>query len=282
MNRTQKLMLAIAAAAVISIPLWLLVAAPELEKMPTDYRSQVEFVGELSWLEPGAEKISEPFPFEDTMTHRVLARKGDVLIIQANVIAKDPASGDIFWEAKERMGVHRATRKHVPGFGDVDREGYFTFPLHVEKRDYEFWYAGLLAKGDWVFQREETLSGLKVYVFAFSIEDIPSSELYPQHKPKRVHSDEWGTFWVEPVSGHVVRYDLWWDFYFVEDGQKGQSVDVGGKSYTQETLANQVQLARQKKLLIQLYELWIPAGLAVVAVALLGVVLYRKGAKRET
>ena len=282
MNRTQKAMLAMAVVALISIPIWLLVAVPELEKIPRDYHSRVDFVGELSWLDTGADKISEPFPFKDTMAHQVLARKGDVLVIQTNLIAEDPATGNIFWEAKERMGVHRATRKHVPGFGDADREGYFTFPLHVDKGDYEFWYPGLLAKGTWVFEREENLRGLKVYVFTFSIEDTPSSELYPQHKPKQVHSDEWGAFWVEPVSGHVVRYDLSWDFYFVEDSEKGQSVDVGGKSYTDETLANQVQIARRQKLLIQLYELWIPVGLAVVAVGLFVAVGVARFKRSET
>ncbi len=250
MSRTQNLVLAIAVVALISIPLWLLVAVPELEKLPRDYHSRVDFVGQVSWLDPGAEKISEPFLLKETMTHQVLARSGDVLIIQANWLAENPSSGEIFWEVKGRMGVDRATREHVPGFGDADREGYSSFPLHVDKRDYELWHPGLLAKGTWVFDREEVLRGLDTYVFTFNIRSIPSSELYPQHKPRRVHRDIWGTFWVEPVSGHLVGHDEAWDGYFVEDGQKGQSVDVGGMSYTEETIANQVQIARRNKLLI--------------------------------
>jgi hypothetical protein len=202
------------------------------------------------------------------MAHQVLARKDDVLIIQLNWTATDPATGEIFWEVKGRMGVDRATREHVRGFGDADREGPFTFPLHVDKRDYELWHPSLLGKGTCVFEREETLRGLKVYVFISSIEGLPSSELYPQHKPKQVRMDIWDTFWVEPVSGHVVRNDETWDGYLVEDGQKGQSVDVGSISYAEETIARQVQIARRQKMLIQLYELWIPAGLAVVAVGL--------------
>ena len=250
MSRTQNLVLAIAVVALISIPLWLLVAVPELEKLPRDYHSRVDFVGQVSWLDPGAEKISEPFLLKETMTHQVLARSGDVLIIQANWLAENPSSGEIFWEVKGRMGVDRATREHVPGFGDADREGPFTLPLHVEKRDYELWHPSLLGKGTWVFEREETLRDLKVYVFTSSIEGLPSSELYPQHKPKQVRMDIWDTFWVEPVSGHLVGHDEAWDGYFVEDGQKGQSVDVGGMSYTEETIANQVQIARRNKLLI--------------------------------
>jgi hypothetical protein len=268
MSRTQKLTLVIAVGALISIPLWLLVAVPELEKLPRDYHSRVDFVGQVSWLDPGAEKISEPFPLQETMTHQVLARKGDVLIMQHNWTATDPATGEIFWEVKGRMGVDRATREHVPGFGDAEREGPFTFPLHVEKKDYGLWHPGLLTKGTWVFEREEVLQGLDTYVFTSSIKGLPSSELYPQHKPKRVHLDIWVTFWVEPISGHVVRHDEAWDGYFVKDGQKGQSVDVGNMSYTEETIADQVRIARRNKLLIQLYELWIPVGLAAVAVGL--------------
>jgi 3D (Asp-Asp-Asp) domain-containing protein len=45
MNRTQKLILAIAVAGVVSIPCWLAVATPTWEKTPMDCYSQVESVG---------------------------------------------------------------------------------------------------------------------------------------------------------------------------------------------------------------------------------------------
>ena len=45
MNRTRKTMLAIVVAAVISIPGWLLVVVPAIEKIPADYNSGAEAVG---------------------------------------------------------------------------------------------------------------------------------------------------------------------------------------------------------------------------------------------
>jgi hypothetical protein len=95
MNRTQKAMFVIAVAASISIPLWLLLAVPELEKMPADYHRQWEFVGEARRLDPGGEKFGAPFPFKDTGAREVMLSKEDVVIIQINVIARKLSTGEI-------------------------------------------------------------------------------------------------------------------------------------------------------------------------------------------
>lgn len=284
MNRKLKTMLVIAVGAAISIPLWLLLAVPELEKMPADYQRQWDFVGEARWLDPGGEERGAPFPFKDTSSREVLLDKGDVVIIQINMVARKLSTGEILWETHERMAVDRATRKQVTGIGNADRQGYFTFPLHVEKRNYEFWYPGLLDSCSLIFEREETLKGLNVYVFTFSIKEIPSSDLYLQYKPRLLTGDKGGTFWVEPVSGYVVGYDLSSEVYFVEDGRKGPSVDMRHKSFTKETQENQLRIARGKKLLIRLYEVWIPLFLAVIAFVLfvaVGVVKIKKSPKTK-
>jgi len=45
MSRTQKAILAIIAATAISIPVFLVVAAPAIEKMHNEHRRQTEFLG---------------------------------------------------------------------------------------------------------------------------------------------------------------------------------------------------------------------------------------------
>jgi len=272
MSRKLKTMLGMAVGAAISIPLWFLLAVPELEKMPADYQRQWEFVGEARLLDPGDGVLGDPFPFKDTSNRKVLLPKEEVVIIQINMVARNLSTGEILWETHERMAVDRYTRMHVSGLGNADRQGHFTFPLHLEKRNYEFWYPGLLDSLLVIFEREETLKGLNLYVFTFSIKEIPSSDLYPQYKPRLLAGDKWGTFWVEPVSGYVVGYDLSSEVYFVEDGQKGLNVEVRHKSFTKETHENQIRAARDKKLLIRLYEVWIPLFLVISALVLFAAV----------
>ena len=279
MTYKQKSMIAIAIVIVILIPICIFIVMPQIKKLPADYNYEVEFEGRLSWLEPGAEKISEPFASIDIMTNKVLIHYQNILTIQSNVTAENPLTGEVFWEAKERMGVDRTTRKHFWGLGDMNREGYYTFPTNLKKHDYELWYPGWLSKGMCIFEGEEIIDGLKVYMFSAIMKEIPSSDLYPQFTPRQIFSDQNAIFKVEPVSGHIVNYRLDWDFYFVENGMTGQHIDVGGKVFTEKTFNEQFKIAQKKKLILITFQLIIPVVLSIIAITLLSIIFFRKAGR---
>jgi hypothetical protein len=279
MTNKQKSMIAAAIVAVLLIPAFIFIALPQIRKLPADYNYEVEFEGRLSQLVPGAEKIGEPFDFIDMMTNKVLIQYSNILIIQSNVTSKNPQTGEVFWEAKEQMGVDRTTREHVSGLGDTNREGYYTFPANLAKHDYELWYPGWLSKGTCVFQGEEAINGLKVYVFRVDMKGIPSSSLYPQFAPRQILSDQNAVFKVEPVSGYIVNYNLSWDFYFVDNGAPGQHIDVGGKAFNPKTFNEQLNIAQKKKLVLITFQLIIPIVLSVITITLLTIVFFKRAGK---
>jgi hypothetical protein len=279
MTNKQKSMIAAAIVAALIIPACVFIAVPQLRKMPADYSYKVEFEGRLSQLVPGAEKIGEPFDFVDIMTNKVLIQYPNILIIQSNVISRNPKTDEIFWEAKESMGVDRTTREHVLGLGDTNREGYYTFPANLAKHDYKLWYPGWLSNGTCVFQGEEMINGLKVYVFRVDLKGIPSSSLYPQFAPKQILSDQTAIFKVEPVSGCIVNYNLNWDFYFVDNGAPGQHIDVGGKVFSQKTFNEQLKIAQEKKSVLITFQLIIPIVLSLITVTLLAFAFFSRAGK---
>lgn len=70
MSRMYKAMLAIIAAAVISIPGWLLVVVPAIEKIPADYNSRAEFAG-MEGVSENSRLISELMQSVDILDRRV-------------------------------------------------------------------------------------------------------------------------------------------------------------------------------------------------------------------
>jgi hypothetical protein len=280
MKKIQWMLLAAGLLVLIMIPVWLLLILPALEKMPQDYFSRVEFVGEERIRQPGEGDLGPVFPMKEVINWQVLTRKGDVLILQMNWKAEDLNSSQVVWETRGSVGIDMNTRQLVRGYGDIDREGYFGFPVNLEKKDYEIWHPGLYGKNNAVFQREETVKGLRTYLFTFDIKDLPSSDNYPQFNPRQAVMDVKDKFRVEPVTGRIVDYEEWFESRLLKTDLPEQIIDVGTFRFTDATVLQQVQLAEKELLLRQVFKLWIPLTLGIIAMVLiLGAAL--SGKKRK-
>jgi hypothetical protein len=180
---------------------------------------------------------------------QTLATTGGVSILEGTMRWENPTGGIIFQSAGI-YGVNRASRLNDPAYGDVTRSGQFYFPHHTRSGVYPIWDPSFIGQRSATFSHVETVSGLLVYVFKFqgaemdetsgysSLPDVPETYF--------VHTDGWGKYWVEPVSGTVIDYEENGDSYYIskEDGTKQGSVFTWQGRFTAETRAAQTELAR--------------------------------------
>ena len=255
----------IAAAALVRF--WI---APELNRLPADYASQLQFVVEDQFRAT----LNDPWQANTFIARRAdqtVSNSGGVAIVQGS-LDWSTESGALIFENIGLYGVDRRTRLIRGGYGDVERSGQFLFPLRVEQTTYAYWDPMFIGQRSATFDHGETLDGLPVYVFRFSGPgmDETAGYAYLPDVPERylTRTDGEGTLWIEPLSGIVVDYEEQGVSSFIEptSGARLAEADFHGWSdhYTPETRAAQLALARAARLRLLALKVWLPGGLAAL------------------
>jgi hypothetical protein len=93
--------------------------------------------------------------------------KENVLIIDQTITANHAVAGMELpqFGLTEVLGVDRSTREYVPGYGDMERSGQFSFPEGVEKKSYSLWNPAAGRPLEAKFTGEEDFQGLR-YLFS--------------------------------------------------------------------------------------------------------------------
>ena len=180
------------------------------------------------------------------------------------------ASNDVF-------ATDRVTALALPDFEGlpadaVPHEGLVNkWPFDSEKKDYEYWDGTTGSAVPAVFDREETLLGVDVYVYKVSIVDAPIE----------VAEGVDGTYtntieiWVEPKTGAIQQQTQDQQRYLA-DGTQALDLKVG---FTDEQLQTNADDAKDNMGRLALMLTWVPiagfvaGGLALVA----GLLLLRGG-----
>jgi hypothetical protein len=192
----------------------------------------------------------------------------------------DPVSGKITWEYIPEFIVNFKTGIHLAG---KDREGYYLFPLHVQKQSYIL-SGEYYKKLPFSFVREDTIEGLKTYVFEFKgtteyTESYAGTDKYPGIIPPkgqeiRAMNSFMIRYWVEPVSGEVVAVeedDPEGDWIVdAKTGEKISPVCIWGSKIAGGAVVQLAYSARKRRAEILFKERVVPIGFAVLA-AILGI-----------
>jgi signal transduction histidine kinase len=190
----------------------------------------------------------------------------NILEINSTVVGKDSATNRIIFSTANTFFVDRATRKHQ------SMDEYFTFPPNVQKRNYEFFHPMIFTRTTFIFEREVQINGLDVYDFSCKYQGTDVSTSFPQFLSKTILSDGYCTVSVEPVTGMVVSFSKQWDDYFVNDGLRGDQVELGGKHTTDYSKAILVNNAKSIKALYYLLDVVFPCLIATIGIIILLVV----------
>ncbi len=154
MNRTRKTMLAIVVAAAISIPCWLLVVVPAMEKMHNENRSQRDFAG-TEGVSEDSQIIGELHHSVDILDKRVDEaleqaeyRMKNIRLVPVVVTAYNPVASQTDSTPKitasnkrVRLGIVALSRDLEKEFGFkfgdtvvIEGHGFFVFEDRMNKR----------------------------------------------------------------------------------------------------------------------------------------------------
>ncbi len=242
--------------------IWLLVIFPVMAKIPADYEEEYMFDGSIMQLNQETMSLDET----PTSVERLLEATGtedDVLLLKQDVNFYHAEFGVLLEDVctSELLGVDRSTRENVPGYGDMDRSGQFTFPSGVEKEGYNFWSSSVMSPLPAQYMGEEQFEGLTVYNFKIDVQGIDIGIDEATGLPRTM--DVLTELKVEPISGipvdttttTTVKLDM---------GQGPMPVYINSMSFTDDTVADMVDTASSARSLIlwaTVYGFWIAIGL---------------------
>jgi hypothetical protein len=202
----RRALVALGVAVIALAMVWLYLIFPGMVKLPADYSALYHFEGQVQVMNPATGTL---IPIATKMD-RTLTGQGftdsDALKIQqvikftmaangAPLSAANPALAAL--DSTESYAIDRTTRENVAG-GDKTRSGQFTFPANVQQQTYQMWSATTGTALSATFVREDTVQGLKVYVFQIN----STGNAYPNASNGAPQTaDISTTLTVEPVSG---------------------------------------------------------------------------------
>lgn len=275
MNFRFKLKLIIGALIILSSIVTYEVLVNEMKKIPLNYEIISEHEGQDRILESINGNISEPFWIRETLREKVVNADDDVLEITSHVIGVDSATNQIIFDNIQTFFVDRSSRKHQ------NMEEYFTFPPNVQKKNYEFFYPMMFTKTTFIFDKVKTINELEVYDFSCKYSGVDVSSAFPQFPSKKIHSDGNCAISVEPVTGIIVSFSKEWDDYFVNDGTRGEQVEIGGKHTTEYSKAILADNAKSTKSLYYFLDVILPSMMLIIGIIVLFVVILFEKTKNQ-
>lgn len=247
----------------------------EMKKIPANHDLISEHEGQDRVLESLGGNISDPFWIRETLRENVVRVDGNILEIKSHITGIDSATNQIIFDNTQTFFVDRSSRKHQ------SMDEYFTFPPNVQKKNYEFFYPMMFTKTTFVFDKVNTVNDLEVYDFSCTYHNVDVSSSFPQFPSRTIHSDGKCAISVEPVTGMVVSFSKDWDDYFVNDGVRGDQVELGGKHTTEYSKAILAANAKSTKSLYYFLDVILPSLMIIIGTVILFVVILFEKTKNQ-
>ncbi len=173
---------------------------PNIRSIPENTHERLKMEGSL-WILSQAKKNIEVI--RDVSVKNVYWENGKkILLIEDNTTTYNKKNGEKIDMASkvEYHGVYADTAEEAKDYGDMEREGLFTFPIGVEKKDYMMWNTEINAPSPVDFVREEYHDGIHTYLFETNEDRL----IYDERIGGMVRYITHTKYWVEPNTGIVI------------------------------------------------------------------------------
>ena len=110
--------------------IWIFAITPELLTSPDILEITSENVGMIQFADEVGGELSEPIKMLFQWDREIIAVSGNELLLHTTYDYKDILTNESFWIVELDERVDKNTRKYL------EKAGHFTFPPHVEKKDY--------------------------------------------------------------------------------------------------------------------------------------------------
>ncbi|KFM16302.1 Sensor protein ZraS [Marine Group I thaumarchaeote SCGC AAA799-B03] len=232
---------------------WYGVLLPELNKLDENYNLVVEYSAQTTHVDDVYGELKGPYYQTNILSEEVIKKDGDILTIKSSVVGKKIRTGEIMFQVENIYNVDSKTLLHV------DKPGKrWGFLPGVEKKDYDFFHPAVFYDDPMIFKKTEMVHGIETYVFETVTKGADTSKAFPQFAPHVIHTDTTSWLWIEPITGQLVKFEKIWDNYLVEDGQRVNTIQIGGKNTTDFTELILVDFAKNKIETIQFQNYVLP------------------------
>jgi len=215
-------------STVIVVVLWFSVYVPESEKIRSDFQVYLEQEGEDQIANSVGGNLSQPFDLRESLIQRVTSINGNYATISSIVSGINEDEGkEVFHSEKfYQVDAYTMVYKNMTG-------KQFGFKPGVQKQDYDFFHPLVFADAPLVYQKTEVINGLDVYVFRAETHNVDISNSFPQYENVKILSNTNSTFWIEPITGDLVRFEKSWKDYQVQGDNIIAVNELGWKKTTE-------------------------------------------------
>lgn len=267
------------------LPAWAYVIAPELLKLPGDFSYKADIVSVDDFYDEAAGDFrGEQFSKTD-FSYRVVAHDGDRLTIR-NVFDVRTQAGEPIFRTERLYGIDARTGMHLAGLGDEERQGYLFAPRGLKRGEpFTYWHVNYDGPAHMTFVQEETLYGLKVFVYETRYEGVRIDQtkdlgfLPGVGVTRGVELDPHLRLWVEPTTGRVVKHEDETTAYFYDltTHERLHPWNRFKNTYVEESLPDIVASIKALK-----YRTWAVeyGGPILIALALVMLLAWRLGFSR--
>jgi len=240
--------------------------SPWLDQQILSAGSVLDYAVEEQW------RTAENEPWE---ARTLVAQRHDQVLFQTSKIIM--VQGDLIWSTDDHpqfinqglYAVDARTGENLPGYGDLERGGQYYFPPGTQRTAYVLWDPHFIGPRQVSYVRDDQIDGLLVYRFSFLTTGLDESDGYSSlpEVPERylALTDGRGLIWVEPHSGLIVGYQEHGASYLADAANRRRLSEFHRweDTFTAETEAAQLKLARRWRTWSLLVNSWLPLVLAV-------------------
>ncbi len=243
----NKLFYFTAGAGSAVLIIWMFVVTPIIINNDDFFEITAQNIGEVRFAEIG-EELSDPRKMVFDWQRNVLEKNGNEALIRTSYDYKDIITEESFWKFQMDEKIDIFSR------GYIKKAGFFMFPIHLEKKDYQVYDVGGEVLS-YKFEGEEKINGLNVYKFAGQT-TFDVSEMHPDLS-QTVYEDYSAVNYIEPETGLEISFVEKFSDYILVEGEKVYVLSAWSKStpFSENILTKK---ANQLITFHEIYEVFIP------------------------
>jgi hypothetical protein len=306
MKKLFYLLFVMGIIALIIVPTWTYAIVPSKMVMPDDINESVTFTGEASVVNPANfSQLMGPFDLNIERTYVGIgnAEGGNAVILDETVIMTIDSPMTPPETRNYLLAVDKKTYEHLKEDGedwDYARDGQFTFGLHPEKMDTEFWLHDLNDTITAKYDRTTSYKGINVIKYSMNgiVPITKNTELlttytglayyYGNSNLNTLHLVEDSFVYVDEVSGMIVYFErnseMTGDFTHIPTGAVfTATLSEMSYQYDDESTDALVSDAKEADSTIVFYEFTMPLIIAAIGISLIliAVVLRIRNKRKE-
>ena len=267
MNGLQKILAAFGIMALACVVVWLGFVLSRIEEVPANYEAT------FSYMAPSviAETLDGALATNSFIEHHhehIVDEQGEIFVMEMVTTYEEIITGKPLFRSTDRVRMNRRSRL------SEGKNVLLLFPPHLRRKNYVLQrFSYLPEEGTlFTFEGEEKIYGLPSYRFSFHAASLDWTANYPNlalPEGATIFARDWGTVWVEPYSGIIVKHEEEWEALISGGKYDGNLVDTGKMWFVRDSIIRQVFIASNERRRLLLHEWVAPGTLVLIGIILL-------------